>query len=640
MIVGAGCCCAGLTLFDIFPKDVVGATYADPDQHLDKMMILSPESIRFNGYLEEYIQRSIESWSKGVVPYGALAAFFRKGRPRINSEGRSVELFATGEMWGKAVRSAALFYRYTGDPQLKQILQATVIDLLSMRRANGTISCAPVDRQPDGPGGDLWERTYVLLGLDEYYEWVAREPEVLRAMIDEADATLRQVGPPPKARIVDLGWSANHIESSAILEPIMRLYRRTGYPRYLEFAHYIVAVEGGAKNHNIFAEILSDAVPADVGGIYPKAYEMLSLFEGLVEYFRATGTEKWRQASLKMFHKVVEREITLVGNGGGDEPYHPNVMGEAWDNTALEQTNPDIKRMMETCTGVTWMKFCHQILRLTADPMAGDYIELYVYNGLIGAMKPAGGGFSYVNLLNGVKTNRQGWGTEIEGVYVTCCNLNGPEGLAYLPLIAVMRDAEGPIVNLYNACDATADLPGGGSVHLEIRTSYPLDGEIQLRVTPVKPQDFVVKLRIPSWSHSTALTVNGSHVAVLPGSFARIERRWSPGDTIFLRLDMRCRLLRAPRGFHEGSERFRALMRGPIVLARDENIDAHYADPVDIVEMDGFVSVAAMKPMLPETKMQFEVPTRSGPIQMVDYASVNSWEGKRVQTWLPIATYT
>jgi hypothetical protein len=34
--------------------------------------------------------------------------------------------------------------------------------------------------------------------------------------------------------------------------------------------------------------------------------------------------------------------------------------------------------------------------------------------------------------------------------------------------------------------------------------------------------------------------------------------------------------------------------------------------------------------------MQFEVPTTSGPIPMVDYASVDSWSGKKVQTWLPL----
>jgi hypothetical protein len=71
---------------------------------------------------------------------------------------------------------------------------------------------------------------------------------------------------------------------------------------------------------------------------------------------------------------------------------------------------------------------------------------------------------------------------------------------------------------------------------------------------------------------------------------------------------------------------------------RDENIDTHVADPVDIIESNGFVVVHATKPTLADANMQFKVPTRRGIIAMVDYASVNSWGGKRVQTWLPIAS--
>jgi DUF1680 family protein len=639
----AACGCAALCLGDMPMSGLARTAIPGAVARHDSFVVLPPQAVQLNGYLDRYIKLSINSWIKGVLPYKALADFFRHGRPQIEWEGKQVELFATGEMWGKAVRSAALTYRYTGDHELKEILRATVTDLLSTRRANGTISCSPVSAQPDGPGGDLWERAYVLLALDEYYECVERDPAVLKAMIDEADATLAQVGPAPKVRIVDLGWShelvgGNNIESSTILEPIMRLYKRTGDERYLEFARYIVETEGGALHHRIFEEVLSGSDPVDVGGVYPKGYEMLSLFEGLTEYYRATGNEKWRTASVLLFHKVIEKEITLIGNGGGDQPFHPNVRGEAWDDTASEQTNPDIQRMMETCTGVTWMKFCHQILRLTADPIAVDYIELYAYNGLIGAMKPEGDGFSYVNLLNGVKTNKEGWGTEIDGVYVTCCNLNGPEGLAYLPLVAVMQDAEGAIINLYNA--GAASVPTlRGEVHLKIVTDYPRTSHVRIEVRPsAASKRFAVKLRIPSWSAESRLAVNGKETAAPAGSYARIERSWSSGDVIELDLDMRCRLIKARHGLHEGSEQFRALVRGPIVLARDENIDPHFADAVDVVEANGFVTVKAIEATLSTTNMQFEVSTRSGVIPMVDYASVNSWQGKRVQTWLPIAT--
>lgn len=606
------------------------------DQPNDSLWMVPPGSVQLNGYLDSHIRLAIDHWSKGTVPYSALANFFRDGRPKVEIDGRAEELFATGEMWGKAVRSAALFYRYTGDPQLKRLLHDTVVDLLHMRRQNGSISCVGVDRQPDGPGGDIWERTYVLLALDEYYECVEPDPAVLAAMVAEADATLSQVGPPPKVRIVDLGWSANHIESSTILEPILRLYRRTGHTRYRDFARYIVEIEGGAKNHNILREVLSDSDPVDVGGIYPKAYEMLSLFEGVIEYYRITGDERWKTACLKLFRKVITQEITIVGNGGGDQPYHPNVMGEAWDNTALEQTNPDIRRMMETCTGVTWLKFCHQLLRLTGNPEAADYIEQYAYNGLIGAQKPEGDGFSYVNLLNGIKTNREGWGTEIDHVYVTCCNLNGPEGLAYLPLTAVMLDSEGPVVNLYESGHSEVRLASGGQVRLDIHSNYPRDGIVLIHVTPSSTGPFSIKLRIPRWSQRSQLWVNDNPVATESGRYERLRRTWRKGDTIKLELDMRCRVIEAHKGLHEGSQMFRAVMRGPLVLARDENIDPAFSQPVHLLESDGFVPGEPCRPALEGTYLQVSISTRTGPIQMVDYASVNSWHGKRVQTWLPM----
>lgn len=591
----------------------------------DQLTPLAPGAVRFEGYLGDSLQNSLEHWNKGVVPYAGFVKMFRTGRT----------LFAQGEMWGKAVRSGAMFYRYTHDERLKDILRQTVADLLSTRRANGSISCSDVAKQPDGPGGDLWERKYVLLGLDEYYRHVEKDPAVLQAMIDEADCTIAQVGTPPKTRIVDQGWSANHIESCTILEPMMRLYKLTGHPRYLNFARYIVETEGGAKGFNVIQEAIDGKDPEKIGGPYPKAYEMMSLFEGLVEYYRVTGDERWKRAVLNLFSKIREKEITIIGNGGGDQPYRPDIAGEGWDYTALEQTNPKISRMMETCAGVTWLKLCSQISRLTADPAAVDEIEKYAYNGLLGAMKPTGDGFSYVNLLNGVKTNAVGWGAKVDGLDVTCCNLNGPMGLAYLPFVAVMNSPRGPVVNLYNAGTATAPTPAGRSVRLEIATRYPVTGSITMAITPSEPETFSLRLRIPAWSKATVLKVNGQPLAAVAGTYTEIKRRWSPGDTVELTLDMRCRVIDAPHGSNRAGDNFQALIRGPIVLARDENIDANYNRPVAPRTRDGYVTVEPVRPTLPSTRMQFRVPTGDGFIEMIDYASVNNWNGKHITTWLP-----
>ena len=591
----------------------------------DQFTPLKPNSIHFTGYFEDYIQNSISHWNKGVVPYAGFVEKFRSGR----------EFFAQGEMWGKAMRSGCMFYRYTQDPDLRKILQASVIDLLGATRENGSISCSPVSQQPDGPGGDLWERKYVLLGLDEYYMQVEQDPKVLKAMIDEADCILNQIGSSPKVPITEQGWSPNHIESSTILEPIMRLYNLTKDQKYLDFARYIVEVGGGAKGYQIIEDAFKNIVPEKIGGVYPKAYEMMSLFEGLVEYYRVTGNNHWKTAFENLYHNIIANEITIIGNGGGDQPYHPPVMGEAWDNTALEQTNPDMSRMMETCVGVTWLKFCSQILRLNGDPLAVDMIEKYAYNGLTGAMKPAGDGFSYVNLLNGVKTNPEGWGGNVDGVYVTCCNLNGPMGLAYLPFVAVMNSKQGPVINLYNAAVATAQTPDGKDVKLEIKSDFPLSGKILVLVTPQKSEKFSLRLRIPSWSRETILKINGEKLQVLAGTYADINRKWTTGDQIELLFDMRCRVMDAPKGSNRKGDHFQALVMGPIVLARDENIDPDFGKPVTLISKDGYVDIKSETPILETTKMQFLVPTTDGMIHMTDYASVDSWKGKKICTWIP-----
>jgi DUF1680 family protein len=250
-------------------------------------------------------------------------------------------------------------------------------------------------------------------------------------------------------------------------------------------------------------------------------------------------------------------------------------------------------------------------------------------------MKPAGDGFSYVNLLNGVKTNPEGWGGMVDGVYVTCCNLNGPMGLAYLPFVAVMNSGSGPVINLYDAGTATALTAKKNQVRLDILTDYPVSGSVVVNVTPRAPEKFSLRLRIPSWSKSTILKVNGDPISVVPGTYAEIYRKWIPGDQIELLFDMRCRLIDAPHGSNRAGDNYQALVRGPVVLSRDENIDQRYNESISVISKDGYVNIIPEDPLIKGTRMQFRVPVDNGFIAMVDYASVNNWNGKHIFTWLP-----
>ena len=584
-------------------------------------------AVTLTDYFENDIRKSVENWAKGVMPYDSVVEFFRTGRKQ----------FALGEMVGKAIRTNALMYRYTRDEELRDLTKDVVYSLIGTMKPNGSISCTAVENQPGGTDGDIWERKYVLLALSQYYLDVDQDPKVLDAMEKEAASVMTQIGPQTGVSIKDFGWSDNHIESSTILEPIMRLYYITGKQEYLDYAAYIVDC-GGGLGKNMFQAVRDGDPLTSVGQPYPKAYEMTSLWEGLVEYYRATGDPVLLETIEKYFRSVKENEITIIGNGGADV-YWPKVCGEAWSNTAVEQTNPSVVRMMETCVGVTWIKYCSQYLRLTGDPSAVDAIEKYIYNGLLGAMRPDGKGFSYVNLLNGEKVTNYGWGWNFDGLPVTCCNLNGPTGLAYIPYVAVMQDAEGPVVNLYNAGKAVAKTAKGDEVVLTVDSQFPRGNEVKISVDPSVAGKFSVRLYMPTWSPDTYVEVNGKAVrGVKPGEYLAISRRWKKGDMIRIVFDFRARLIDAPKGGRnpEG-EFFQAVQWGPIVLARDENIDPDYNKPVQVVaDENGEVKVRQVTPERPGTRMQFVVPTTGGDIKMVDYSSVDCWKGSHIQTWLPM----
>lgn len=608
----------------------------------DRLSSLPAGNVRFTGYFDNDIHNSLEHWTKETVPHSKLVDFYRNGRPDKNK-------FALGEMPGKTIRAAVLFYDYTKDPELKEIARTDVYDLLSTKQSNGNISCTPVEDQPGRRDGDIWERKYTLLGLIQYYQDIEQSPEVLETIVRMADLIVEQVGPESEIDINATGWSSNHIETDSVLEPMMKIYFLTGDMKYLDFAQYLIS-KGGCRGADIFKEITQN-VPMykTTNSRYPKAYEMTSVMEGAAEYYRATGDTAIFTVLKNFYTNVKNNEITIIGNGGADQPYYYKFRGEAWDNTYYEQANPRIERMMETCVGVTWMKFLTSYARLTGDPEAIDYIEKYAYNGLLGAMRLDGCGFSYVNLLNGRKVTNSGWGTTIDGQPVTCCNLSGPIGLGFLPQIAVMQASNGPVINLYNSCEAVAKSYWGRDVKLSIQTEYPRSGHIVINVDPKKKENFSIWLRIPGWCRKGNIQVyeaNGKNAVGKmwesskgKSDYYAIEKKWKKGDRIVIDFEMEAFLVDAPKGDDpKATYDFQAVQYGPIVLARDENTDPDFDKPVQVIATKGenLVNVKAVAPTLSTTRMEFLVPTTNGDIRMIDYSSVNGWEGKRIQTWMPV----
>ena len=597
----------------------------------DKFYQLSPGAVSINGFLDDKLMQQVDIRIK-QQNFTDLVDFFRY---RDNE-------FAAGEFWGKAVRGAAFNYRYTQDRELYKLLENTVADLLGTQTEDGCISSFSYDEQPYS--ADLWCRKYVLLGLQAYYEHVDQDPGVIDAMIKLMDYTISQIGPSPKVRIINTGWAFEGIESSSIIEPVVNLYKLTGYERYLDFASYIVEQEGGCKRENIFEAAFQGKDVKDFGSngnpheSISKQYEMLSCFEGLMEFYRATGNTHWKEAELNFYKNVLETETAIIGTGGGLGSHNLGpAPTEQWNGSTCAQIHPD-RGGLETCGTVTWMKYCQQLLRLTGNPLIADEIERTMYNALLGSIKPDGSWIDYHSQLTGTRNTKVNYLVSVGDEELSCCVFNVPYATAMIPFTAVMNSPTGPVINLYIPGTMHVPLQGGREVVLKTSTGFPVSDSVQINVELKRAESFTLRIRIPAWSEKTTLKVNGEDVMIKPGSFAGITRKWKQGDQILLVLDQRCRLVKPPCTHNPAEEHFQALMRGPIVLARDKRLkeDIHEAMSIN-VNNDGTVDAKLMPPTI-GTLLELEIPTKDGgSFHVVDYASAGStWDAdSEFRTWIP-----
>lgn len=611
----------------------------------DCLQSLPPGSVRLSGYIQDRIQLQA-GISFDEKTLAAMADVFRKRRNG----------FADGEFWGKCVRALCHHYQYSADPNLRNLLDKTLDDLISTQTPDGAISGHGPERQPYDT--DLWDRKYVLLGLINGYE-STHNSKVLDAAKRMADHLLTQVGPPPKVRVFDTHYGSRPnfpqkptlreicfagIESSSILEPMVRLYRLTGEQRYLDFCRYLVEVEGGSLRGSIFEAALAGGDAKDFGGdgdpqhSVAHAYSVISCFEGLVEYYRATGEPRWKDSSLKFHDNVLAKETAIIGSscglGGVNNGIAPT---EQFNYTAFHQTCP-VRDGLEGCTHARWMSYCRHLLLLTGDTTFADQFEWTLYNAFLGSIRPDGKAVDYHTHLNGTRPARVNYHKVFNGKDISCCYFNVTDTLALIPFTAVMSGEGGPVVNLFIPGTASVKLANSNEVMLEQTTDYPTSGEISIKVNPGKQAHFPVRVRIPGWSSNTIVKINGEPVTAKPGTYLCMDRDWSAGDTIELSLDMRCRVVRPPEGTPEKATNFQALVRGPLVLARDKRLGGDVHEEVDIAtDAEGYVTVTPLSSTIP-ARFQCAVPTTGGgSFPVIDFeTSGNTWDAQSERvTWIP-----
>jgi DUF1680 family protein len=463
---------------------------------------------------------------------------------------------------------------------------------------------------------------------------LANDKKALQAASRLADNLLSLVGP-GKTNIVKTG-NYRGMPSSSVLEPIVFLYRHTGEERYLNFAKYIVEQWETSDGPGLISKALNGIAVADR---FPfpsswwsyengqKAYEMMSCYEGLLELYRITGQPEYLKAVQLAVQNIIDSEINLAGSGTAFECFYHG--GE-------QQTEPAY-HTMETCVTFTWIKLCNNLLRLTENPMYADQIEKTVYNALLASMKDDASQIAKYSPLEGIRHE----GEKQCGMNINCCNANGPRAFTLIPGIAYQSSGDGIYINLYGESSATVALNAKDSVLIHQNTGYPATERIEIRLHTDKPVTFTLAIRIPAWSAVTLVSVNDVKAEnIQPGTYHKITRTWKDGDQIIVQPDLRGRLIHL--------NGYQAIMRGPVLLARDSRFGDGFVDETAVViQNDNAVELQSFAEKPANIWMSFTVPMILGtdlegefreprPVHFCDFSSAgNTWStNSRYRVWI------
>lgn len=589
--------------------------------------------------MERFFHERIFSEFARNVAYKETEDAFRN---RIDDEYPSGGIWQ-GEYWGKHMISACEVYRYTRDPELLSFIQKAADTLLSFQREDGYIGTyrnssnwfVIPKEDPNGPEGpyrgwnwNIWCRKYTLWGLLECYD-VTKDEKILTAanrhalqLIDE----LEQNG----TDIADTGTFAG-MPSCSILKPMLLLYRHTQNSKLLDFAVSIADNWERADNKcpNLIANALSRK---PLTQWYPstdkwaKAYEMMSCYEGILELYRVTGTQKYLRATECFYEILMEHERN---------PVFSVAYNDIFADAAYE-----VNAISEPCDAIHFMRLCHELYLLTGSVKYMDTFEQTFYNAFLagifrdgrwGARGVRGAGRHFYVL------------EQAKMIYNHCCVNNMPRAFLTMARSAVVCTENAVAVNLYDNLTASTN-----TADITVDSTYFTNGKVTVRAG-FRSYPMDILLRIPGWCAKAEVNINGTVVQAGPGYFRASGLKRNNTITICFAIAPRICAFSKPLSAHpEGDWKKRrflnltsvssvperlwlerpkfTVMYGPLLLAKSKMIgsseeELHSSAPLSGAEVIDTWQILPSKDV--RLKMALSIPDPDGVRQFTvcDYAS-------------------
>ncbi|MGN1136338.1 MAG: glycoside hydrolase family 127 protein [Oscillospiraceae bacterium] len=289
----------------------------------------------------------------------------------------------------------------------------------------------------------------------------------------------------------------------------------------------------------------SDATGHAVRAVY--------LYTGMADLASETDDKELLEACRRLWNNIVQKKMYITGGIGS------TVIGEAF---TVDYDLPSDTAYSETCAAIGLLFFGGRMLENEIKGEYGDIMELAFYNTVLAGMQLDGKRFFYVNPLEidpGISgtacTHRHDLPVRPKWYACACCPPNVARLIGSIGAYAYGENADTSYCHLF----AAGSVRFSNGMALECTTDYPYDMTVKYKVSG----NGKLAVRIPAWSKSFAITVNGADFSQAPeNGYVYIEvngnadiRIVFDGTPIFVRAS--CKVPRLAG--------MTALMRGPLV---------------------------------------------------------------------------
>ncbi|MDD7429305.1 MAG: glycoside hydrolase family 127 protein [Oscillospiraceae bacterium] len=236
------------------------------------------------------------------------------------------------------------------------------------------------------------------------------------------------------------------------------------------------------------------------------AVRAVYLYTGMADLASETGDSELLEACRRLWDNIVHRKMYITGGIGS------TVLGEAF---TVDYDLPSDTAYAETCASIGLIFFAGRMLENEVKGEYGDIMELAFYNTVLAGMQLDGKRFFYVNPLeidpgiSGVaRTHTHDLPVRPKWYACACCPPNAARLIGSIGMYAYGESADTAYCHMF----ASGSVRFANGMALECTTDYPYDMTVKYNVTGSGR----LAVRIPAWSRSYRMTVNGAELSQAP----------------------------------------------------------------------------------------------------------------------------